>query len=202
MPQIETGNTVNDEVLISEDEEFGITLADLDTDQAVDLYIQIEDENGKLSDLKRMELDQDSRPAKKTDSEKKHKASKPKAEDSTVEGLDSPLEFYPDTFYDFKVIGAGTDNEDPENGDIKWVPVYWSTSANPNSNRIRSTWKIGSKEGIDQEELLICMFSSANIPARIPNGSLRIRYSLYSTSFSQPHFLKNNTVWSANISLT
>ena len=37
------------------------------------------------------------------------------------------------------------------NGDIKWVPVYWSTSANPNSNRIRSTWKIGSKEGIDQE---------------------------------------------------
>lgn len=98
-----------------------------------------------------MELDQDSRPAKKTDSEKKHKASKPKAEDSTVEGLDSPLEFYPDTFYDFKVIGAGTDNEDPENGDIKWVPVYWSTSANPNSNRIRSTWKIGSKEGIDQE---------------------------------------------------
>ena len=71
VPQIETGNTVNDEVLISEDEEFGITLADLDTDQAVDLYIQIEDENGKLSDLKRMELDQDSRPAKKTDSEKK-----------------------------------------------------------------------------------------------------------------------------------
>lgn len=65
MPQIETGNTVNDEVLISEDEEFEITLADLDTDQAVDLYIQIEDENGKLSDLKRMELDQDSRPAKK-----------------------------------------------------------------------------------------------------------------------------------------
>ena len=119
VPQIETGNTVNDEVLISEDEEFGITLADLDTGQAVDLYIQIEDENGKLSDLKRMELDQDSRPA--------------------------------DTFYDFKVIGAGTDNEDPENGDIKWVPVYWSTSANPNSNRIRSTWKIGSKEGIDQE---------------------------------------------------
>ena len=197
MPQIETGNTVNDEVLISEDEEFGITLADLDTDQAVDLYIQIEDENGKLSDLKRMELDQDSRPAKKTDSEKKHKASKPKAEDSTVEGLDSPLEFYPDTFYDFKVIGAGTDNEDPENGDIKWVPVYWSTSANPNSNRIRSTWKESTRR-----ELLICMFSSANIPARIPNGSLRIRYSLYSTSFSQPHFLKNNTVWSANISLT
>ena len=58
---------------------------------------------------------------------------------------------FSDTFYDFKVIGAGTDNEDPENGDIKWVPVYWSTSANPNSNRIRSTWKIGSKEGIDQE---------------------------------------------------
>ena len=202
MPQIETGNTVNDEVLISEDEEFGITLADLDTDQAVDLYIQIEDENGKLSDLKRMELDQDSRPAKKTDSAKKHKASKPKAEDSTVEGLDSPLEFYPDTFYDFKVIGAGTDNEDPENGDIKWVPVYWSTSANPNSNGSEAPGRSVPRKESTRRELLICMFSSANIPAGIPNGNLRIRYSLYSTSFSQPHFLKNNTVWSANISLT
>ena len=202
VPQIETGNTVNDEVLISEDEEFGITLADLDTGQAVDLYIQIEDENGKLSDLKRMELDQDSRPAKKTDSEKKHKASKPKAEDSTVEGLDSPLEFYPDTFYDFKVIGAGTDNEDPENGDIKWVPVYWSTSANPNSNGSEAPGRSVPRKESTRRELLICMFSSANIPAGIPNGNLRIRYSLYSTSFSQPHFLKNNTVWSANISLT
>lgn len=151
VPQIETGDTANDEVLIRADEEFGITLADLDTDQAVDLYVQIEDENGKLSDLKRMKLDQDSRPAKKTDSTKKHKTSKPKAEDSTIEGLDSPLQFYPGTFYDFTVTGAGTDNDDPENGDIKWVPVYWSTSANPNSSRIRSTWKIGSKEGIDQE---------------------------------------------------
>lgn len=139
---------------------------------------------------------------KKTDSEKKHKASKPKAEDSTVEGLDSPLEFYPDTFYDFKVIGAGTDNEDPENGDIKWVPVYWSTSANPNSNGSEAPGRSVPRKESTRRELLICMFSSANIPARIPNGSLRIRYSLYSTSFSQPHFLKNNTVWSANISLT
>lgn len=41
------GNTVNDEVLISEDEKFGITLADTRYRQeAVDLYIQIEDENG------------------------------------------------------------------------------------------------------------------------------------------------------------
>lgn len=151
VPQIESGDSGNDEVLISADEEFGITLADLDTDQAVDLYIQIEDENGKLSDLKRLKLDQEGRPAKKTDSSKKHKTSKPKAEDSTIEGLDSPLQFYPGTFYDFSVTGAGTDNDNPENGDIKWVPIYWSTSANPNSSRIRSTWKIGSKEGIDQE---------------------------------------------------
>lgn len=203
VPQIETGNTVNDEVLISEDEEFGITLADLDTGQAVDLYIQIEDENGKLSDLKRMELDQDSRPAKKTDSEKKHKASKPKAEDSTVEGLDSPLEFYPDTFYDFKDYRCR-------------VPIMRIRKTETLSGclftgaHLRIRIPTGSeapgrsvpRKESTRRELLICMFSSANIPARIPNGSLRIRYSLYSTSFSQPHFLKNNTVWSANISLT
>ena len=202
VPQIETGNTVNDEVLISEDEEFGITLADLDTDQAVDLYIQIEDENGKLSDLKRMELDQDSRPAKKTDSEKKHKASKPKAEDSTVEGLDSPLN---STRIHFMILRLSVQ-----------VPIMRIRKTETLSGclftgaHLRIRIPTGSeapgrsvpRKESTRRELLICMFSSANIPARIPNGSLRIRYSLYSTSFSQPHFLKNNTVWSANISLT
>ena len=202
VPQIETGNTVNDEVLISEDEEFGITLADLDTDQAVDLYIQIEDENGKLSDLKRMELDQDSRLAKKTDSEKKHKASKPKAEDSTVKGLDSPLEFYPDTFYDLRLSVL--------------VPIMRIRKTETLSGCLftgvqpliriptgsEAPGRSDPRKELTRRELLICMFSSANIPARIPNGSLRIRYSLYSTSFSQPHFLKNNIAWSANISLT
>ena len=204
VPQIETGNTVNDEVLISEDEEFEITLADLDTDQAVDLYIQIEDENGKLSDLKRMELDQDSRPAKKTDSEKKHKASKPKAEDSTVEGLDSPLEFYPDTFY-FMILRLSVQVPIMRIRKTETLSGCLFTGAHL---RIRIPTGSGApgrsvpRKESTRRELLICMFSSANIPARIPNGSLRIRYSLYSTSFSQPHFLKNNTVWSANISLT
>lgn len=202
VPQIETGNTVNDEVLISEDEEFGITLADLDTDQAVDLYIQIEDENGKLSDLKRMELDQDSRPAKKTDSEKKHKASKPKAEDSTVEGLDS---LWNSTRIHFMILRLSVP-----------VPIMRIRKTETLSGclftgaHLRIRIPTGSeapgrsvpRKESTRRELLICMFSSANIPARIPNGSLRIRYSLYSTSFSQPHFLKNNTVWSANISLT
>lgn len=151
IPQIETEGTGEDEILISKDEDFVITLNDLDTDKEVDLYIQIEDEKGKLSDMKRLRLLKDSRPEKEKGSSGKQKISKPKAGDSTIEGLDTPLEFYPDTFYDFSVTGAGTDNKNPEDGDIKWVPLYWSMSANPNSSRIRSTWKIGSKEGISQE---------------------------------------------------
>lgn len=150
VPEINAGDTGNDEVLISADEDFEITLTDLDTEKNIDLYLQIEDENGELSDLKRLKLDPDSRPEKKASSET-HKVSKPKAEDSTVEGLENPLEFSPGKYYDFSVTGAGTDNEDPGEGDVKWVPIYWSTSSNPNSNRIRSTWKIGSEQGITQE---------------------------------------------------
>ena len=202
VPQIETGNTVNDEVLISEDEEFGITLADLDTDQAVDLYIQIEDENGKLSDLKRMELDQDSRPAKKQILRKNIKH--PNQRQRTVRYRGWIL-LWNSTRIHFMILRLSVP-----------VPIMRIRKTETLSGclftgaHLRIRIPTGSeapgrsvpRKESTRRELLICMFSSANIPARIPNGSLRIRYSLYSTSFSQPHFLKNNTVWSANISLT
>ena len=204
VPQIETGNTVNDEVLISEDEEFGITLADLDTDQAVDLYIQIEDENGKLSDLKRMELDQDSRPGRKKQIlKKKHKAYQTKGRGQYGRGAGFSSGILPG--YYFMILRLSVP-----------VPIMRIRKTETLSGclftgaHLRIRIPTGSeapgrsvpRKESTRRELLICMFSSANIPARIPNGSLRIRYSLYSTSFSQPHFLKNNTVWSANISLT
>lgn len=48
-----------------------------------------------------------------------------------------------------KVISASTPiMKESENGDIKWVPVT-GAHLRINSNRIRSTWKIGSKGGID-----------------------------------------------------
>lgn len=55
------------------------------------------------------------------------------------------------------MIGAGTTNQDPNEGDVKWVPIYWSTVANPNTDpnkgkvQIRTAWKIGSTTGINKD---------------------------------------------------
>ena len=53
------------------------------------------------------------------------------ANDSVVEGLDKPLVFYPNTYYKFNVTGAGTQNTNPVEGDVRWTPLYWSLSLKP-----------------------------------------------------------------------
>ena len=45
------------------------------------------------------------------------------ANDSVVEGLDKPLVFYPNTYYKFNVTGAGTQNTNPVEGDVRWTPI-------------------------------------------------------------------------------
>lgn len=70
------------------------------------------------------------------------------ANDSIVQGLENPLVFYPNTYYKFNVIGAGTQNTNPVNGDIKWTPVYWSLSIKPQESDINRKWEIGSAKGI------------------------------------------------------
>lgn len=74
----------------------------------------------------------------------------PDVKESFVRGLDSPLEFTPNKYYNFTVTGAGTTNSNPGPGDVKWVPVYWSTSPNPTDNRKNTTWRIGSAKGINK----------------------------------------------------
>ena len=49
------------------------------------------------------------------------------------------------------MIGAGTTNQDPNEGDVKWVPVYWSTAANPTQSQMHTAWKIGSAKGINKD---------------------------------------------------
>ena len=75
----------------------------------------------------------------------------PNVTESVLNGLSSPLKFYPNKFYSFTVIGAGTTNKKPGEGDIKWKPVYWSTSANPNDHQKNREWKIGSAKGITKQ---------------------------------------------------
>lgn len=126
------------------DKNFTIQLNDLKTDNAIDLYMVLVDTKGNRSGLKKIKMDQSKRPAVVP----AHKAVIPKVTESALKGLDSPLKFYPDTFYPFQVIGAGTTNQNPGEGDVKWEPIYWSTSSNPRDAQKHSAWKIGSAKGI------------------------------------------------------
>ena len=69
-----------------------------------------------------------------------------KVTESKVTGLEEPMKFYPNKFYDFTVIGAGQEDEAPYvTGDEKWQPLYWSMSVNGARN---TNWRIGSQSGI------------------------------------------------------
>lgn len=71
--------------------------------------------------------------------------------ESTVIGLEEPLQFFPNTFYEFQVVGAGQNDEQPYvNGDERWVPLYWSTSSNPTDSQKNTSFRIGSVNGITQ----------------------------------------------------
>ncbi len=132
---------------ISKDKNFTIYLNDLDTDKAIDLYFYIKPSKGTESGIKKVKLDQTKRPTKG------HTPVVPKVTESIVKGLSTNMEFYPNTFYPFEVIGAGTTNKNPGEGDAKWEPLYWSTSSNPKDSQKHSTWKIGSTTGISKGQI-------------------------------------------------
>lgn len=71
--------------------------------------------------------------------------------ESTVEGLENPLKFFPNTFYKFEVTGAGQYDKDAISGDERWIPQYWSTVREPRDNQKNYAWQIGSGSGIRQE---------------------------------------------------
>lgn len=134
------------------DKKFNIGLEDLDSDNPIDLYIQIKDKNGVLTNPLKIAFKEDSRPkvADPTPTNTPN-AYIPDVKESVVQGLDEAIQFYPNQFYEFTVIGAGTTNQDPNEGDVKWVPVYWSTAANPKQSQIHTAWKIGSAKGINKD---------------------------------------------------
>lgn len=132
---------------ITKDSTLTLYLSDMDTDKAIDLYFYIKSDDGKSTGIKRLKFNEDTRPAKGADN---HTPVTPPVTDSRIKGLSTNMEFYPNTFYPFEVIGAGTTNSDPGEGDVKWEPLYWSTSANPEDKDKHSTWKIGSTKGISK----------------------------------------------------
>ena len=146
---------------IKADKSFNIELNNL-PDKEIEVYLTAKDSKGKDIDLQptingvvktaksfKITLPQSSRPATPTPSPTNVPgANIPPVTDSIVQGLDDALQFYPNTFYDFTVIGAGTTNPNPNEGDVKWVPLYWSTAANPTAKQQHTAWKIGSTKGI------------------------------------------------------
>lgn len=127
------------------DSKISIYLNNLDPDNAIDLYVRFKEDNGIETIPLKVSLKEENRPVEGHDP-KLYKAS-----ESKVYDLENPLEFYPNTFYKFRVVGAGTDNDNPGEQDVKWVPLYWSTSANPSDSQKHSAWKIGSTKGINKD---------------------------------------------------
>ena len=106
------------------------------------VYFRMNDGTMKYS---KIPVSTDKRPAKSDDQREPHIYT---VKDCKVTGLEKPLKFYPDTFYNFKVTGAGTEITNPVIGDEKYEPLYWSTSVNPKEYQQSTNWKIGSAKGI------------------------------------------------------
>lgn len=139
------------------DKKFDIRIEDLNSDNPIDLYVAIKNKKGVLT-IKRLKFEEDGRPKVATPTPTNTpNAYIPDVKESIVQGLDEAIQFYPNQFYEFTVIGAGTTKQDPNEGDVKWVPVYWSTVANPNTDpnkgpvQIHTAWKIGSAKGINKD---------------------------------------------------
>ena len=146
-------------VNIKADKAFNIELNNL-PDKEIEVYITAKDSNGKTILLQATIKGQvKTRTAFKFSLPEKNRpkvadptnAYIPDVKESIVQGLDEAIQFYPNQFYEFTVIGAGTTNQDPNEGDVKWVPVYWSTAANPKQSQIHTAWKIGSGKGINKD---------------------------------------------------
>lgn len=165
VPRVDTGNS---RVAVTANRSFVIYLKNLDIEKEFDLYLKVLSTDGRTSGLKKLRLNSRGiRPAYDVTPTPEptrtsappdygvtptptYTLSIPNVKESVVRGLDSPLKFTPNKYYNFTVTGAGTTNSNPGSGDVKWVPVYWSTSPNPTDNRKNTTWRIGSDKGINK----------------------------------------------------
>lgn len=134
-----------------------VTVEDL-PEYDVDIYVTVisEKDNNNYHSCKFQPIASDRPPASNTPTPTVTPTSAPhnvaKVEDSTIQGFEKALVFYPNTFYEFSAKGAGTDNTNPVEGDVRWVPVYWSMSSNPDSGDRHTVWKIGAQKGIYTEK--------------------------------------------------
>jgi hypothetical protein len=78
------------------------------------------------------------------------------ASDSTVTGLSGKIPAYAKKLHYFTVVGAGTDNTDPQEGDVKWVPQYWKAgSTKHNEGKNGNFYMIFAKDYTEDKEITI-----------------------------------------------
>lgn len=148
VPKLDMGNS---HVAVTTDRSFVIYLKNLDIEKEFDLYLKVLGSDGRTSNLKKLKLNyRGTRPKYDVTPTPAYTPKVYNSRDSVLRGLESPLKFTPNTFYEFTVIGAGTTNTNPGPGDVKWVPVYWSTATNPTYSQMHTAWKIGSAKGINK----------------------------------------------------
>ena len=131
---------------IKADKSTTVTVTDL-PDYDVDIYVTVISEKDSKN-YKSVKVDNSAQKRPEAPVTPTPVPKTPAVTESKVQGFENALTFYPGTFYDFRAIGAGTDNTDPHEGDVRWVPQYWSMSANPSSKDMHTTWKIGAAKGI------------------------------------------------------
>lgn len=121
-------------------------------EEDVDIYVCVISDKDKSNYgslmFQPISAERPSAPVTQTPTPTPHEAKIANISDSKVQGFEKALVFYPNTFYEFKVIGAGTQNNDPGEGDTRWVPLYWSMSSNPAASDQHQVWKIGAAGGI------------------------------------------------------
>ncbi len=134
---------------VAANKNFTVFANDLDPDHPIDIYVYVKGEDGSISTPVVAKMNEANRPpAISPTATPPRQPVNPSVSESKVTGLENPLEFYPNTFYEFTVIGAGTQNSNPVEGDTRWVPLYWSMSSNPSDKDKHSSWKIGAAGGI------------------------------------------------------
>ena len=131
---------------IKADKSTTVTVTDL-PDYDVDIYVTVISEKDSKN-YKSVKVDNSAQKRPEAPVTPTPVPKTPAVTESKVQGFENALTFYPGTFYDFRAIGAGTDNADPHEGDVRWVPQYWSMSANPSSKDMHTTWKICAAKGI------------------------------------------------------
>jgi predicted outer membrane repeat protein len=78
------------------------------------------------------------------------------ASDSTVTGLSGKITAYAKKLHYFTVVGAGTDNTDPQEGDVKWEPQYWKAgSTKHNEGRNGNFYMIFAKDYTEDKDITI-----------------------------------------------